>query len=186
MGHRPVRAAFILMWSLHLRQRMFRRLSAELVQPSQLPSAHGPQARACWLERRYRILLRVCVFHQFHVYFESLSARGNLPRAVIFGNFLCTLHGAAAFVGCRVLSRAAGGAEANWPAAQAAHRHCLSRPSRGVGQPAPGRERKDSKSPGSQSVFCSARFGRILSGFASLNLGSFLCGPQARRPHPAP
>ena len=94
--------------SLHLRQRMFRRLSAELVQPSQLPSAHGPQARACWLERRCRILLRVCVFHQFHVYFESLSARGNLPRAVIFGNFLCTLHGAAAFVGCRVLSRAAG------------------------------------------------------------------------------
>jgi hypothetical protein len=146
MGHRPVRAAFILMWSLHLRQRMFRRLSAELVQPSQLPSAHGPQARACWLERRYCILLRVCVFHQFHVYFESLSARGNLPRAVIFGNFLCTLHGAAAFVGCRVLSRAAGGAEANWPAAQAAHRHCLSRPSRGVGQPAPGRERKDSRS----------------------------------------
>ena len=93
MGHRPVRAAFILMWSLHLRQRMFRRLSAELVQPSQLPSAHGPQARACWLERRYCILLRVCVFHQFHVYFESLSARGNLPRAVIFGNFLCTLKG---------------------------------------------------------------------------------------------
>lgn len=39
---------------------------------------------------------------------------------------------------------------------------------------------------GSQSVFCSARFGKILSGFASLNLGSFLCGPQARRPHPAP